>query len=354
MRLGRKAFLALALFVAPAHAQTLLPSRITILVGFGPGQGNDQPARPDGASAVAGRMSPDMSFDQSARFLARHLGRLLPGKPSVDARFVSGAAGLVAAANLSRAPADGSMLALLSPNVVQASALGLTNGRFDARRFAWIGGLTYEEWACVQVREKTIAPQGLSSQTQLSSRTHLFVGTLGAGSRSDVHGRAFAGVEALRLKVIPGYANRAELARALETGEIDGACGWPMRNLEARRADWLTSGRMDIVALISGVASGRWITQAPPDVRALLDALAAESDFAWTLAGPPGLADEKLAALRAGFEQLIADRAAVEDAARAGVSLSPVPADAIEAGVAALHALDASKKAALLKLLAPR
>ena len=348
MRLGRRVLLALALLIAPAHAQTLLPSRITILVGFGPGQGNDQPARPDGASAVAGRMSPDMSFDQSARFLARHLGRLLPGKPAVDARFVSGAAGLVAAANLARAPADGSTLALLSPNVIQASALGLTSGRFAARTLTWIGGLTNEEWACVQVREKTSAPQGLSP------RTHFFLGTLGAGSRSDVHARAFAGVESLRLKVIPGYANRGELARALESGEIDGACGWPMRDVEARRADWLTSGRMDIAALMSVTVSGRWITQAPPDVRDLLDALAAESDFAWTLAGPPGLAGENLLALRVGFEGLIADRAAVEDAARAGVSLSPVPAVAIEAGVAALHALDAGKKAALLKLLAPR
>ena len=89
-------------------------------------------------------------------------------------------------------------------------------------------------------------------------------------------------------------------------------------------------------------------------MRDRLDALAAESDFAWTLAGPPGLAGENLLALRVGFEGLIADRAAVEDAARAGVSLSPVPAVAIEAGVAALHALDAGKKAALLKLLAPR
>ena len=163
-------------------------------------------------------MSPDMSFDQSARFLARHLGRLLPGKPAVDARFVSGAAGLVAAANLARAPADGSTLALLSPNVIQASALGLTSGRFDARTLTWIGGLTNEEWACVQMREKTSAPQGLSP------RTHFFLGTLGAGSRSDVHARAFAGVESLRLTVIPGYANRGELARALESLAGELAC----------------------------------------------------------------------------------------------------------------------------------
>ena len=129
MRLLRRAFLAFALLAAPAvaHAQNALPARITILVGFGPGQGNDQPARPDGASAVASRISPDMSFDQSARFLARHLGRLLPGGVMVEARYAPGAAGLLAAATLARAPADGSVLALLSPNVVQASAFGLAS-----------------------------------------------------------------------------------------------------------------------------------------------------------------------------------------------------------------------------------
>jgi tripartite-type tricarboxylate transporter receptor subunit TctC len=343
LSLPRRAFLALALLAAPAiaHAQNAPPSRVTILVGFGPGQGNDQPARPDGASAVANRMSPDMSFDQSARFLARHLGRLLPGEPIVEARYAPGAAGLLAAATLARSPADGSVLALLSPNVVQASALGLAGGRFDARRFAWIGGLTSEEWACVSVRGKKEAGQGL------------FVGSLGAGSRSDVHGRAFAGALSPPLKVIPGYSNRGELARALESGEIDAACGWPMRDLEMRRVDWLTSGRMEIAALMAGAASGDWVNAAGLDARPLLDALASESDFAWAVAAPPGLISQRLSALRAAFEGLIGDRAAVEDAARTGVALSPVPAEAILERVSALHALDGDKRAALLKLIAP-
>ena len=343
MSLLRRAFLALALLAAPAvaHAQNALPARITILVGFGPGQGNDQPARPDGASAVASRISPDMSFDQSARFLARHLGRLLPGGVMVEARYAPGAAGLLAAATLARAPADGSVLALLSPNVVQASALGLAGGRFDARRFGWIGGLANEEWPCVSVRGKTAAGQGL------------FVGSLGAGSRSDVHGRAFANALSPQLKVIPGYSSRGELARALESGEIDAACGWPMRDLEMRRLDWLTSGRMEISALLAGVASGDWVHAAGPDSRPLLEALASESDFAWTLAGPPGLDGQKLADLRAAFEGLVGDRAAFEDGARVGVALSPVPAEIIEARVAALHGLDGATRNALLKLIAP-
>ena len=55
-------------------------------------------------------MSPDMSYDQTARFLARHLGRFLPGAPSVAARHVPGGAGLIAARRLSEAAPDGSTI----------------------------------------------------------------------------------------------------------------------------------------------------------------------------------------------------------------------------------------------------
>ena len=110
---------------------------------------------------------------------------------------------------------------------------------------------------------------------------------------------------------------------------------------------------MEIAALMAGAASGAWVNAAGPDARPLLDALASESDFAWTLAAPPGLMGERLADLRAAFDGLIGDRAAVEDAARVGVALSPVPAEIIEARVAALHGLDGATRNALLKLIAP-
>ncbi|MDB5571667.1 MAG: hypothetical protein JWN93_2850, partial [Hyphomicrobiales bacterium] len=106
MRANARALLAtLACAWAPLAVSAAegprLPERFTILIGFPPGQGNDQAAMPDASSAVAGRIAAEMTFDQTARFLVRHLPRLLPeqpyGRPRGDVRAAPGAAGFVAA-----------------------------------------------------------------------------------------------------------------------------------------------------------------------------------------------------------------------------------------------------------------
>ncbi|MFZ9501558.1 MAG: hypothetical protein ACO27F_08305 [Beijerinckiaceae bacterium] len=305
---------------------------LVILIGFGPGQGADQPLRAESAANAAARASADMSYDQTARFLARRLGRHLPGDMRVETRQAPGAAGLAAAAALARAPADGGVLALLSPNVAQASALGLAGGRFEAARFVWIGAVAPESWACV-------ARPGLG-------RGPLWCAAAGAGSRAALQARALIELAGVQGGVLSGYAGRGEIARALEAGEADAACGWPMRDLEARRPDWL-KGAMELPAVFAGAAQGRWIEGAEPSARVLLDALAGEADYAFALAGPPGLPEPLARGFESALLALASDREAVEDAARAGVALDPLPGRLVSERVGALHALPDEAKARL-------
>ena len=311
---------------------------LVILIGFGPGQGADQPLRAEAGSSAVGRLSPDMSYDQTARFLARHLGRHLPGAPRVEARQSPGGAGLAAASALARAPADGGVIALLSPNVAQASALGLAGARFDASRFVWLGGVAAEPWACV-ARPGASAP--------------FWFAAAGAGARGASQARALIAAAGIEGHVLAGYTGRGELARALESGEANAACGWPLRELEARRPDWL-KGAMDSPAIFAGQAQGRWAQGLDAESRALLDALAGESDYAFALAGPEGLAPAPASALAEALSALAGDREAAEDAARAGVALEPVPAAQVSERVRALHALPDAQKARLRQWIAPR
>lgn len=331
--------LLLAVSATSTTADPRLPARVVILVGFGPGQGNDQPARPDATALAANRMTPDMSYDQTARFLARHLGRHLPGSPPVEARQAPGAAGLVAAQRLYDATPNGGVLALLSSNVVFASALNLPGARFRADRFTWIGGVARDAWACVR-------------RNAAAGRDALWTGTLGVGSRSDVQARALRDLASLPLKVAPGYVSRFELARALETGEIDAACGWPVHDLRTRRAGWFASGQMDILASFApGPASAASL--APPGRgRTVLDVLANEGDFAWPLAAPPGMTAGLAEMFQAAFAALSADEAAAAEARSMGVALEPVSAATLARRVRMLHDLPADAKSALARLYA--
>lgn len=306
-----------------------LPSRISILVGFGPGQGNDQPARPEAAALAASRMSPDMTYDQTARLLARHMGRFLPGSPRVEAQHAPGAAGLVTARRLSNAPGDGGVIALLSSNVIYSSALALPGADIDVEKLIWIGGVAADAWACIRTRASLA-----------SSRA--WAGTLGAGSRADVHARAMRDIAGYPFDIAAGYVSRFEIVRAIETGEIDAACGWPLSDLKRRRSDWFATDRMTIIAMFS--RSPDWSSAPAPGLSgasdAVMEALAAEAELAWPVAAPPGTSAGVATAFRKALEALSHDRAAMEDAISAGIELDPVDADTIRARVRALHALD--------------
>jgi tripartite-type tricarboxylate transporter receptor subunit TctC len=311
-----------------AHAEDGPARAVSILVGFGPAQGNDQPARPDAATLASNRMSPDMSYDQTARFLARHLGRFLPGAPSVAARHVPGGAGLIGARRLSEAAPDGSTIALLSSNVIYAAALQLPGAEASVAKLVWLGAVAPDSWGCIQTRDSL-------------AKEKVWAGSLGIGSRADIHARAMRDLLGYPFQISSGYISRFELVRALETGEIDAACGWPTTDIERRRGQWFETGKMDVVARFSATAAGlaRPAAQPSSDVAAVLGLLSLEAELAWPLAAPPGMAPETTTVLSDALEKIAYDRSAIEDAMRAGVTLDPVSAQTVRDHVAQLMTL---------------
>ncbi len=81
-------------------------------------------------------------FDLYGRALARHLGRYIPGNPTLVPENMPGAAGFSSANWLFNAAAkDGSVIAIFAHTAPFEPLIGKGAGRFDASRFACIGNL---------------------------------------------------------------------------------------------------------------------------------------------------------------------------------------------------------------------
>ena len=94
---------------------------VTLIVGFAPGGIND----------ISGRL------------VARHLGRFIPGQPTVVVQNLPGAGGLVTANRLFNvAENDGSVIAGLGRAVPQLAIQGHPNANFDPLKFTWLGSLS--------------------------------------------------------------------------------------------------------------------------------------------------------------------------------------------------------------------
>ena len=87
--------------------------------------------------------SPGGINDISARLVARHLSRFIPGGPNIVVQNNPGGGGLVTANRLYfNSEKDGSVLAKLERAVPQLAIQGNANAQFDPAKFSWLGSLS--------------------------------------------------------------------------------------------------------------------------------------------------------------------------------------------------------------------
>ena len=212
--------------------------------------------------------APGGSFDLYARLAANHLGRFIPGNPSIVAQNMPGAAGMQAANYLAGvAPKDGTVLAVLVPNITLAQILGVSSIAYDTRRFKWIGRII-----ATTATLFTWHTSGTKTLADLKTRETLVAST-GPLSQANINSTMLNGVVGTRFKLIRGYRGSGDAALAVERGEADGTL-MPWEFLKSAHADWLRDNKITIVA--------RYVRRPipeRPDVRSIYD-LAETTAFA--------------------------------------------------------------------------
>ena len=144
--------------------------------------------------------SPGGDYDIRARLLARHMGRHIPGEPSIVARNMPGGVGLQAANYLAvQAPRDGTVLHAIMQAMSAYQAMGGSNVEYDTRKMAWIGNTTdspnvVNSWYTTGI--KTI---------QDVMQRELIVGAPGTNTTSVYYPRIMNALAGTRFKIVPGY-----------------------------------------------------------------------------------------------------------------------------------------------------
>lgn len=294
-------------------------------------------------------------FDASARSLARHLGRYIPGNPAVVVETMSGAGGLVAANYLYRvAKPDGLTLAHFSGDLLLGEALGRPGIEFDARRFEYLGAGSNEHIACAFSRASGIT----SLDRWLAARTPVKMGGTAPGSNGDNATRILKAVLGLPIQLVSGYKGTAAIRLAVESGELAGACF----NWASMRTAWehaLSSGEVIVVLQLSA----RSLPDLPKvpvvtelarteDARRLVSAtIIRASGLARPYAAPPGTPKDRVQLLRRAFLATLRDPEYLAEAGKARLEVSPTRGEDVERLVADLFTLDPPTIARLRTIL---
>ena len=173
--------------------------------------------------------------DDEMRVVARHLGQFIPGKPSVIARNMPGAGGVVLGNYLRHnAPADGLTLGMptrsgfLLSNVVTQSGI-----KYDLADFSYIGGAGSNS---VTLWLRKTGHHQYRGPAQLRRKISWLAGSAPRSQRA-IHA-SLRNTKAGRFKVVHGYPGFDEVLIAIERGEVDGL----MTAGQISRPDMITSG----------------------------------------------------------------------------------------------------------------
>ena len=265
-------------------------------------------------------------YDIYARLIARHLGKHVPGGPTVVPRNMEGAGSLRLANWLyAVAPRDGSAIAAIGRGAPFDKLLGRPGIAFDGNQFSWIGSANDEVSVCVSWHTS-----GVSTFADLM-HTPLIVGAAGAGSDDDQFPRVMNGVLGTKMRVVTGYPGGNEVILAMERGEVGGRCGWSWSSIKTNHPDWLAEKKINLLAQF-GLSKHPDLPEVPlitdfatdDEQRGILKLILARQTLGRPFVAPPAIPPDRLAALRDAFVATTKDTEFLADAERLKLEIRPL------------------------------
>ena len=263
-------------------------------------------------------------YDTFARAVARYMGKHIPGSPTLIVRNMPGAGGMTAANFLyNNADKDGSVIGLVQNNTPFEPLFGTKEARYDPVRFNWLGSPSVET---AMVLLWHAAP--VNSVAELKAR-EVAVGVSGANSTPAFFTRLLNATLGTRMKPINGYPGQNDVLLAMERREIDGHPSAFFSSVRSTRPTWLRDKTAKAIVQYGAekLAELPDVPFAPDLVGHDGDRLVMQAAFAPLALGrpllmPPGVAAERVAALRAAFAATMADPDFLAEGERVGLGLN--------------------------------
>ena len=300
----------------PAHAQSVEEfyrgRSITVLVGFTAGGG----------------------YDLYARLLGRHMGRHVPGNPTIVVQNMPGAGSMKATQYVyGVAPKDGLTLATVSRGMVTEPLLNAAN--FDPTKLTWLGTITSETSVCATWKTSPVKTWDDMFKREFS------LGGSAVGADPDTFALIMRNVFGAKVKLVTGYPGGNDINLAMERHEVDGRCGWSWTSLKSLK-QWLPQ----INLLIQfGLDKNADLPNVPfaieraknDEQRQVLKLLIAGQYVGRPFFTSPDIPADRKAALRSAFDATMKDPQFLADAAKLDLEISPIGAGTIDAFLADLY-----------------
>jgi tripartite-type tricarboxylate transporter receptor subunit TctC len=282
-------------------------------------------------------------YDAYARALGRHMGRYIPGNPTVVVQNMPGAGSNKAASYLySVAPKDGTAISALFPGAILAPLLTDTAIQHDPAKFIFVGSANSDVYTCV-VRADTPITSFKDAFTQ-----EIIVGASNEGGTTRDMPTLSNNVLGTKFRVVTGYSGTREITLAVERRETHGLCGFGYTSLLSVRPEWVANKFVRIIvqenakgaAALNQQGVPRTVDFArTPEDRQVMELVYSQAVIGRPYVLPEGVPRERVVALRKAFMAALADPALLAEAAKMRLDVEPMSGDDVQTMVAQLFAM---------------
>jgi tripartite-type tricarboxylate transporter receptor subunit TctC len=310
---------AVVALAAPAAAQTpeqfYAGKTIDFVIGYPPGGSNDT----------------------LGRLVARHLGKYIPGKPTVVPKNMPGAGSFLAVNTVFNvSPKDGTIIGIGAPTMALDEKLGTQGVRFKTAELNWIGRL--DSLINIVFMWKT-SPVKTFADAQ---RIEATLSGTGIGSTVSIYPTVMNNVFGTKFKLVMGYKGSNEAMLAVERGEVEGhSTSWTA--LKVAHPDWIRDKSVSLLVQFS-LHRHADLPDLPTAVdlarndeeRQVLSAVMNAAEVGTAFFTTPGAPADRVTTLRRAFDATVQDPELLAEAEKIRVGVSPLAGEALQKLVASV------------------
>lgn len=300
---------------------------------------------------------PGGGADVYSRLIARHLGRFIPGNPTLAVTNMPGAGSIIAGNYIFHNGArDGSEIGMLNGAVILEQLFANPGVHFDMAKFHYLAVPVNETYVMIVSRQS-----GVGKFSELVG-SHAKPLTLGAIPNSTLEHAPILLRDALEanLKVVSGYKGSADIRLAIDSGEIGGFFN-PWSTVKPSSPDKFKSGEWSVIAQLTDqplpdlpanqVPTIPELTKDDSQRLLLRYGTSAPNQFGKVYMLPLGVPAERRVALEAAFVKTLSDKTFLAEAEKGKLEITPIYGESIDKIVRNFLAMPAAIKARLEKAL---
>ena len=271
---------------------------------------------------------PGGGYDIYARTLARHLGRNIPGNPTIVVKNMPGAGSAKAGHHISTiAPKDGLTIGAVTPGAIVGPLLDeRPETIFDPTKVLYLGTANAGARICATFERSKIKTfdQALAQKT--------IMGGVAAGDAVQDYAYLLKRTTGVQFDIVSGYKGTLDVALAIERREIDGMCGWDWSSVKSQKPDWIRDRKINLLVQVGPEPNAELTAMGVPQIwnyvrqdnRNVVELVVGQQAFMRPYFVAMGTPAEQINILRTAFDTTMKDADFLADAEKMKLSITPL------------------------------